>query len=139
MPVIHEIPAKVIVEWDPSVRAIIDHWSALAQVTLAEFRGTVLEKGLKHAASNRGQAWIVDNSAAKGAFSQEIQAFIGTDVFPAFAREHIKYFLTVSSSDSALANMSAKKYQAKLGPNGIQLVELPSVAEALAWLRENAH
>jgi hypothetical protein len=138
MIVIHDIPGKVQVEWEPTARAIIDHWSAMALVTLAEFRTTVLEKGLKHATANGAQAYIVDNSGAKGAFSQEIQAFIGTDVFPAFAKGHIKYFLTVASAESALTNMAAKKYQAKLGPNGIQLVEVPTVTEALRWLRENA-
>lgn len=139
MDVIYEIPGKVKVEWDGSVRAVIDHWATLALLSLQEFRTTVLEKGLGHATRNRGQAWIVDNSAAHGAFSQDIQAFIGSDVFPAFAKAHIKYFLTVSASESALTNMSAKKYQAKLGPNGIQLVEVPTVAEAVRWLKENAH
>lgn len=139
MDIIFEIPGKVKVEWDPSAKAVIDHWSAMALVTLSEFRTAVLEKGLKHAASHQGRAWIADNSAAKGAFNQEIQNFIGTDVFPAFAKNNIKYFITVPSPDSPLTNMSAKKYQAKLGPNGIQLVDVPSLAEGLNWLREHAH
>jgi hypothetical protein len=138
MGIIHAIPGRVEVEWDPGARAIIDHWSALALVSLADFRATVLDKGLVHARSHQGQAWIVDNSKAKGAFSQEIQAFIGSDVFPAFHRAHIRFFLTVASGDSPLANMSAKTYQSKLGPNGIQLVEVPSVAEALRWIKEHA-
>jgi hypothetical protein len=75
---------------------------------------------------------------AKGAFSQEIQAFIGTNVFPAFAKGGIRYFLTVASAGSAVANLSAKTCQSEVGPNGIQLVEVPTVAEAMRWLRENA-
>jgi len=138
MSVIHEIPGKLTVEWEPTVRAIVDHWSAMALVTLPEFRTAILEKGLQHAIANRGHAYIVDNSMAKGAFSQEIQGFIGTDVFPAFAKGGIKYFLTVASAGSPLANLAAKKYQSKVGPNGIQLVEVPSVEEAKRWLRENA-
>ena len=137
MSAIHEIPGKVKVEWEPGTRSVIDHWSAMGQVTLAEFRTTVLEKGLGYAAPKGGRAWIVDNSAAKGAFSQEIQDFIGSDVFPAFAKAKIKFFITVASADSPLANMSAKKYQAKLGPNGISLVEVGSVEDALKWLREH--
>jgi hypothetical protein len=138
MNVIHEIPGKVTVEWEPTVRAVIDHWSAMALITLPEFKTVILEKGLKHAIANRGHAYIVDNSMAKGAFTQDIQAFIGTDVFPAFAKGGIKYFITVASAGSAITNLSAKTYQSKAGPNGLQLVEVPTVAEALRWLRENA-
>ena len=139
MSIVHELPGKLKVEWDPSARAIIDHWTNLALTTLAEFQTAIMEKGLKHAAANQGHAYIVDNSGAKGAFSQEIQAYIGAEVFPAFARNKIKYFITIPSAESSLTNMAAKKYQAKVGPNGIQLVEVPSVAEALRWLAEHAH
>ena len=139
MIVIHEVPDKLVVEWEPTCRAVVDHWKALAQVSLAEFKTSVLDKGLKYASANRGHAYIVDKSVAKGAFNQEIQTFIGTDVFPAFAKAGIRHFITVASADSALTNMSAKKYQAKLGPSGIHLVEVPTVAEAVRWLQENAH
>jgi len=138
MDLIFEIPGKIKVEWEPSARAVIDRWSALSQVTLAEFRSAVLEKGLPYASAHRGRAYIVDNSAAKGAYIQDIQNFIGSDVFPAFAKAGIKYFLTVPSQDSPLANLAAKKYSAKVGPHGIQLVEVRSVADAVQWLKENA-
>ena len=138
METIHEIPGKVKVEWDPSTLAVIDHWSAMALVSLAEFRTAILERGLNYAVAHHGKAWIADNSAAKGAFNQDIQGLIGSEVFPAFAKAGIKSFITVASADSPLANLSAKKYQAKLGPNGIQLIEVPTLAEGLRWLREHA-
>ena len=138
MEAIFEIPGKVSVEWEPSVRAVLDHWSGLALVTLEEFKDATLRGGLKFAHAHGGHAYIVDNSKAKGAFRQDIQDFIGTDVFPAFAKANIKYFIVVPAADSPLANMSARKYEAKLGPNNLQLVEVPSVAEALNWLREHA-
>ena len=37
----------------------------------------------------------MDSSTAHGAFSQEIQSFIGSDVFPAFAKHGIRYFITL--------------------------------------------
>jgi len=139
MDLIYEIPGKVKIEWDPTVRAVIDHWITPSLVTLAEFRTLTLEKGLPYAIAHGGHAYIIDNSQARGAFSQEIQAFGGTDVLPAYAKGHIQYFLVVAAADSPLANLSAKKYQAKVGPNGIQLVMVPSMAEAQRWLRERAH
>ncbi len=60
-------------------------------------------------------------------FSKEIQDFIGTDVFPAFSQNGIKYFLTITSSVSALSRLTVKKYSAKTGPNNLQLGEFNSV------------
>lgn len=132
---VYSIPGKLNVQWLPQVRAIVDGWQTYA-VTLAEFREAVLVRGLSHARQNKGCAWIVDSSAAKGVFSEEIQRFIGSDVFPAFAKNGITHFITISSS-SSLTNMSISAYKAKLGPNGIKLVELGSVEQAAEWLAQN--
>ena len=63
--------------------------------------------------------------------SQEIQAFIGSDIFPEFTKNGIKYFITITSQVSALTKMTVKTYSAKTGPHGIQLVELNSVIDAV--------
>ncbi len=83
-------------------------------------------------------AWIVDSSQATGAFSQEIQDYIGSDIFPAFAANGIKYFITVNSQVSAITKMTVRNYSAKTGPHGLQLVELASAEDAIEWLRANA-
>lgn len=129
---IHTIPGKLEVAWDPGVRAVIDTWTSYA-ITLDQFRDAVLEKGLTYAKAHRGRAWIVDSSTAHGAFPQEVQAFIGSDVFPTFSKNGIKYFLTIVSK-SAVTNISIKDYTSKLGPHGIQLVEVPSTEMAVEWL-----
>jgi hypothetical protein len=139
MQTLQEIPGKVVVEWDQSVQAVIEHWSNLSLITLAEFKATVLEKGLRHAVANRGRAYIVDHSQAKGAFIKEIQEFIETEVNPAFVKAQIKYFLSVPSKDSPLSNLAAKRYQVRLGHSGIQHLEVPSVPDGVRWLSENAH
>jgi hypothetical protein len=130
---IHTVPGKLFTEWAPEAHAMVDHWKSYF-VTVAEFRDAVLVKGLAHAKANGGRAWIADSSEAKGAFPSEIQALIGSDVFPAFAKAGIKYFITIKSS-SAVTNLTVATYTAKLGPNGIQLAELPSVEAALEWLK----
>jgi hypothetical protein len=118
------------------VNAIIDTWTDYG-ITLEQFSEAVLQKGLGHAKNNGGKAWIVDSSGAKGNFSKECQAFIETDVFPAFAENGIKYFITIRSK-SALTNITIKNYQAKIGPHGIQLVEAQDVQGAIDWLKANA-
>ncbi len=133
---IHEIPGKLKSEWNQSARAVIDTWTDY-NVTLDEFRHAVLEKALTYSAMHRGRAWIVDSSRAKGAFSQEIQSFIGSDVFPAFQRKGIKYFMTITA-DSAITKMTVSQYSQEAGPCGLQLVQGRSADGAVEWLKKKA-
>ena len=59
---------------------------------------------------------------------------IETENFPIFAKAGIKYFITIKSA-SAITNMSIDRYATKLGPNGIQMVEVPNLKGAIAWLK----
>jgi hypothetical protein len=133
---VHNVPDKLNVQWVPEVKAVLDTWTSYF-ITLPSFREAVLEKALSFAKDQGVRAWIVDSSKAKGAFSQEIQDFIGSDVFPAFAKAGVKYFVTITST-SALTNMTIGSYAAKLGPNGLKLVEATSAAAAIEWLKQNA-
>lgn len=131
---VYKIPEKLVVTWRNDVKAMVDTWSSY-NLTLEEFKEAVLVKGLGHAKKNGAIAWIVDSSTAKGAFSQEIQTFIGTELFSKFSANGIKYFITITSATSTITKMSIKSYSAKAGPNGLQLLEVNSVNEAVAWLK----
>ena len=134
---IFSIPGKLEVNWNGDVKAIVDTWSDYS-VSLADFSDAVLNQGLKHAKANGGIAYIVDSSKAVGVFSDEIQKYIETDIFPAFAAGGIKYFITINSEASALTNMTVNSYASKAGPLGLQLVELKSADDAVMWLKANA-
>jgi hypothetical protein len=133
---IHSIPGKLVTTWEASVRTVVDSWTSY-DVTLAEFKTAVLDKGLSYAKAHNGQAWIVDSSKAKGNFTTECQNCIASDIFPSFAKSGIKYFITIKSG-SALTNLTIKTYQAQTGPHGLKLVEMPNVAAAIEWLKANA-
>lgn len=133
---IHSIPDKLEVTWREDVKAIIDHWISYS-VSLDEFKEAVLVKGLDYSKAHGGRAWIVDSSEAHGSFTQEIQAFIGSDIFPAFAKNGVKYFITISSKVSSMTNLTVRSYSAKVGPNGLQLLEVNSVNDAVLWLKEH--
>lgn len=133
---VHEIPGKLKCEWDPKARAIVDTWTDY-NVTLDEFREAVLVKGLSYSAMNGGRAWIVDSSQATGAFSQEIQSFIVSDIFPAFQKKGVKYFMTITS-ETAITKMTVSQYASKAGPCGLQLVQGRSASGAKEWLLKNA-
>lgn len=133
---VHSIPGKMDTFWIQDVHAILDQWTTYV-VPLADFKEAVLVKGLNYAKSHLGKAWIVDSSTAKGAFSGEIQDFIGADLFPAFAKAGIKYFITILPKESAVTRMTVKNYSSKVGPSGIKLVEVNSVDDAIEWLKQN--
>lgn len=133
---VYEIPGKLTVEWDSDVKAIIDTWTNYT-ITLDQFRVAVMEKGVGHAKGKGVKAWIVDSSKATGAFPQEIQAFIGSDCFPKFAEIGVKYFVTITSQKSAITKMVVASYSAKTGPNGLKLVEVDSVEDAIEWVKNN--
>jgi len=134
---VHEVPGKLVTEYLDDSRAMLDTWTTYG-VTLPEFRQAVLVDGVAAAKAHGAVAWIVDSSKATGAFNQDIQTFIGTDIFPAFAKAGIKFFITITSEVSAVTKMTVSSYSAKVGPHGLQLVETRSVADAKAWLKVNA-
>jgi hypothetical protein len=134
---VHTIPGKLDCQWRDDVKAMVDTWTTYS-ISKDEFREAVLVKGVNHARVHKGVAWIVDSSQAVGTFSQEIQDFIGSDVFPSFAKIGVKYFITITSKVSNLTKMTVSSYSAKTGPNGLKLVDVNSVEDAVAWLKSNA-
>ena len=132
---VHEIPGTLLVEWNDDAKVTIDTWTSYA-IKAAQFREAILEKGVSNAKAHGGLAWVMDASRAKGAFSPDVQKLIETEVFKTFAKIGIKYFLTIKST-SAVTNLSIKNYTAHLGPCGIQMVEVPDVDKAIAWVKEH--
>jgi hypothetical protein len=133
---IHDIPGKLETSWLDDVKAVLDTWTSY-DIALPDFRQAVLVDGVDYAKAHGGVAWIVDSSAATGAFSAEIQAFIGSDVFPGFAKAGIKYFVTITSKVSLAAKKTVASYSAQTGPHGLKLVEVDSVSDAKEWLKAN--
>ncbi len=130
---VYNISGKLEVKWLPEVGAIVDKWKSYS-VTLQEFQTAILDKGLNYAKFWNGSAWIADSSDANGVFSKDIQDFINSEVFPAFSKSGIKYFVTVKPKN-ALTSLTVKKYAEKAGPNGLRLVETSSLAEAINYLK----
>ena len=132
---VFEIPGTLLVEWNDEVKATIDTWTNYV-IKVEQFREAILQKGVANARANGGRAWVMDASKAKGAFPAEVQKLIEAEVFKTFAKIGVKYFLTVKSA-SAITNMSIKNYTTHIGPSGLQMVEVPDVSKAIAWLKEH--
>lgn len=134
---IHEIPGKLVCDWSEEGKAMIDTWENYT-ISVDQFREAILKKGLSHAKANKARGWIMDAAKAKGALPDEVQKLIETEVFKAFAAAGIKYFLTIKSQASTVTNMSIKSYSAHMGPQGLQMVEVPDQKTAIAWLKAHA-
>jgi hypothetical protein len=131
---IQHVPGKMVSTWVDDVHAVLDTWTTY-DVTFEEFKKAVLIDGVAYAKANGGRAWIVDSSTAEGAFSDEIQEFIGKEIFPTFKAAGIQYFITINSKVSFTAQDTVATYAAKAGPAGMELLEVKSVADAVAWLK----
>ncbi len=133
---IHEIPNKLLCEWESESKAVIDTWTTY-NISLEEFKEAVLVKGVNYGKENGVKAWIVDSHKAKGVFSQEIQEFIDTDIFPTFARIGVKYFMPINS-DNAITNLTISQYSTSAGPHGLKVLNGSSAEGAVNWLKKNA-
>lgn len=130
------MPEKLEVVWCDEVKAVWDKWFNYC-VTLDEFRGALMDKGVPFARANRAIAWIADATEAKGVFPPDVQDFISRDVFKTYASNGIKYFISIQPR-SQLTKLAVKRYESKVGPNGIQLITVNSIDEAFAFLEEQA-
>ena len=135
---VYSISKKLTVTWNEEIKAIIDTWQSYF-VTQFEFEQAVLVKGLNHAKANGGIAWIVDSSNARGAMPQFMINFIDTDIFPAFVENGIKYFITISEGATKIAKKTVSQYSQITEKNGLILVEVKSLEEAISWLKSNAN
>lgn len=133
--IIHEIPDKMVTTWDRNAKAVIDKVDSF-HMSLDEFKGAIMEEGLDYAKENGAIAWIIDSSEAEGNFKKEIQDFIEDEVFPAFADNGIKYFVTIKPDDPGLTSMTVENIASKAGPAGLQLVDAANVDAAKAWLQK---
>ena len=134
--IVYTLPGRMEVTFEEDVNAILDTWLSYG-VSLEEFDEAILGRALPYGRERGVTAWIVDSSGATGAFPREIQDHIATEVFPRFVEAGITHFLTIPSRRSAATKLSVRSYQAQVGPSGLELVEVGSVADAKAWLREH--
>ncbi|HTQ11800.1 MAG TPA: hypothetical protein VMI31_17190, partial [Fimbriimonadaceae bacterium] len=129
---IYQIPGKLNVEWDTDAKCVVDTWSSYS-ISLDEFKQAILGRAVLYAKPRGAVGWIVDSSKATGAFTQEIQHFIGETLFPKFAEIGIKYFITIPPQN-AVTSLTVKSFSRKAGPNGMELIEVQSIEAAVQFV-----
>ena len=130
---VYDAPGRLQIDWNFESKAIVSTWSTYS-VTLEEFKEAVMHRAVNYAKARGAIAWISNASNAQGAFRQEIQTYIGEALFPRFAEAGFKYFISVLPKN-ALTASAARSFARKIGPNGITLIEVPSVEAAIEFLK----
>ena len=131
---IFEIPKKLKITWNSEVKAIIITWTSYI-ISDEDFKTAILIKGLNYAKANYAKAWIVDASKATGLFKQSQIDIIDNEIFPVFAKNDIKYFITIKPETSIFTELTVKKFSALTGPHGLQLIETANDDQAILWLK----
>jgi hypothetical protein len=127
---IFSIADKLDVSWHPEFLTVLECWSDF-NVELEEFRRAVFVKGINHAKGSRAKAWIFDPGTAAGEFSQEIQAMISADRYPALGWAGVKYIVTINPAATEISVNPETE-----STRGVQRVEAPSSEAAMAWVKE---
>lgn len=127
---IYNVAGKMVGEHDTNVQAMVDTWESLL-ISVDHFQSSIVEVGVPYAKTHGITTWIVDTSAAIGAFKMDVQKFIEETVAPSFAAIGIKYFIIILPA-SAIGKMSAKKVaQTNDAQEGMQTIEVFSWEDAL--------
>lgn len=134
---VYKIEGKMTGVWNSNARAMVDTWSDYYGVNLIDFKNTVFNRGLNFAKLNKGLAWIVDSSKAKGVFDQKIQKFLKNEGFDLFVKNGIKYFITINSKVNPITQLTVGRYKSLAAQSGLQLIELNNVDDAILWLNSN--
>lgn len=132
---IHSIPNTEDTYWVSDVNAVLEVWNTNT-ITLKDFNDAVLGEGMNQLRTNKGQALIIDESNMKSTLNPEIQTFLGREVYPALAKNGVKYCITVLPK-SKITTTSNKNISPITGPNGIQLLDVNNSEEAIEFLKQH--
>ncbi|WP_296605041.1 methyl-accepting chemotaxis protein [Nocardioides sp.] len=120
-----EVDGVVSVTHAPDLQAVVVRWLRYQDQAVKPALGKQLELIRQHAL----RTVVVDSREAVGAYSAEMNRWIGEDFVPLLERTTMKAFVTVVPR-SAVADLANKGWQEGHDGLGFQMVEVASMAEA---------
>ncbi len=120
-----EVEGVVSVTLAPQLQAVIVRWLRYQDQAVKPALGKQLELIQKHSL----RTVVVDSREAVGAYSAEMNHWIGGEFVPLLERTTMKAFVTVVPR-SAVADLANKGWQEGQSGLGFQMVEVASMAEA---------
>ena len=125
--VVLEVEGVVKVTHLADLEAVCVRWLRYQDMAVKPALGKQLELIRKHSL----RTVIVDSQDAVGAYSAEMNRWIGQEFVPLMERTSLKVFITVVPR-SAVADLANKGWQDGTADRGFQMVEVASMAEAEA-------
>lgn len=123
---LYSIANIVETQYDPATQTITCTWHHLGP---HDHLRPCLQAQVDCVLAHTTKAIVIDTSASQGVLTQEDQAWIGEYVFPSYQSRGLKAVITVLPQ-SALTNMSAKRWQKTGAGFGIDFIETDSVMTA---------
>jgi hypothetical protein len=132
MMVVYEKRGHVVVSHARKANYIHFDWSNF-YVTLDEIK-TLHAAALERARASECFYYVADTAKVKNALRQDVIQWWGEVWVPILAKYGLKAIITVVPQ-AALAQLSTKRWQGHVMVQGIELVEVTSLTEAEAFIR----
>lgn len=126
-----EIPGKFISYWDDSSFCVIDTWLDFYSVSITDVEKVLLGTVIPFIKNKKCEVHVVDNSLSSGAFSREVTEYFRTEVASRMKETNLKYFVTVFSENSPIANISMRSVMTDDVQKKFFIIEASSVKEGL--------
>ncbi len=133
---IAEIPGKFHSVWDDEIQCVIDSWENFEAVSVDDLKSVLGGKVIPFVREKHCDVHIVDNTRAIGAFSPEAIAYLKTETANAMLTTSIRYFVTILSKASSIANVSMRSLKIGLKEEAFYAIEANTIDEALAALEK---
>lgn len=130
-----ELPNKFISYWDDSSCCVIDTWLDFHTISVEDVQKTIIETVIPFIKKKNCDIHVVDNSVASGAFSRDVLDCFKAEVAERMKATDVRYFLTVASVNSPIANISMRNLSNRMDSVRFYAIEANSVQDGLQLIK----
>ena len=130
---LYEKEGVVAIYWDPSSKALCPEWKSFSVMDREVKEG--LEKVLTFIVEKNCDRQINNTGNTLGAFSEQIQEWLGNDWIPRAVKAGMKYVATIIPKN-AMAQLSNDYWQEVSTDIGFITINVTSHEDGVEWLKK---
>lgn len=130
---LYEKEGVVAIYWDPSSKALCPEWKSFSVMDREVKEG--LEKLLTFIVEKKCDRQIINTGKTLGAFSEQIQEWLGNDWIPRAVKAGMKYVATIIPKN-AMAQLSNDYWQEVSTDIGFITINVTSHEDGVEWLKK---
>lgn len=130
---LYEKEGVVAIYWDPSSKALCPEWKSFSVMDREVKEG--LEKLLTFIVEKKCDRQIINTGKTLGAFSEQIQDWLGNDWIPRAVKAGMKYVATIIPKN-AMAQLSNDYWQEVSTDIGFITINVTSHEDGVEWLKK---